>query len=152
MERHVHPVATVQPHPRITYTLAKSLLLRHVPDLTPRQKRLQEGLPAWRGGEELLFGPAATEGFDQMHGRNKALAGELCRGAISLEGRTVGVHHFKIADEAGGVAVAGQIGRPMSIHGGAILGFGLDGEMVDPCEAAFDFAEGDEDLLPIFSN
>jgi hypothetical protein len=33
-------------------------------------------------GKELLIGPTAAEGFDEVNGRNQALAGELGAGTF----------------------------------------------------------------------
>src|SRR5258708_39095113 len=72
-------------------------------------------------GEELLFGPAAAEGFDELNGGGEALAGQLGAGALGLQGFAVGVDDFEVANDAGAVAIGGEVGGSARIGHSACL-------------------------------
>ena len=95
------------------------------------------------------FGPTATQGLDKLDGGVQALADELGVGAFGLERFAAGVHDFEIAHEAGAVAVGGQICGTARVAQRALLGGGFIRQVTDGRKAVFDFAEGDENLLPI---
>ena len=101
------------------------------------------------GGEKLLLGPAAAEGFDELHGQVEALAGELGVRALSDERFAAGVHHFEITDDAGAVAVGGQVGGPTRVGDRALLRGCLVNKMPNAGKAVLDLAECDQDLLTI---
>src|SRR5436309_2609653 len=63
-------------------------------------------------GENLLFGPAPAKGFDELNGRNQALAGKLRVGALGLKRFAAGIHHFEVTDDTRTIAVGSQFGGP----------------------------------------
>src|SRR5436190_13289864 len=49
--------------------------------------------------------PTAAEGFDELNGRDQALAFELGVGALGLQRFTAGIHDLEVTDNAGAIAV-----------------------------------------------
>ncbi len=72
-------------------------------------------------GEEFFGFPAAAEGFDELDGGDEALAGELGFGALGVQGVAAGIDDFEVADDAGGVAVGGEVGGAAGMGDGAAL-------------------------------
>jgi hypothetical protein len=105
-----------------------------------------------RTRKNLLFAPTAAKSFDQLNRSNQSLAGKLGIGAFCREGVAAGVHDLDIGDNAGTIAVGGQFrGSPGAGHG-ALLGFRLDGKMVNPRKAVFHVAKGNQHLLTVEGN
>src|SRR2546426_731115 len=93
--------------------------------------------------------PSAAEGFDQLHGGDQALSGELGVGALGLKRVAAGVHDFEITHDTGAIAVGGQLGGAPRVRHRALLSGGLVNQMTNAGQAVFHFAESDEDLLAI---
>src|SRR5437016_11151497 len=105
-----------------------------------------------RGCNKLSLAPTAAEGFDELNGDDEALAGELGAAAFGLERVAAGVHDFNIADDAGAIAVGGQLGGATGVGDCPVLRRGLRREVMNAGETVFDFAEGDENPLAIFGD
>ena len=64
-----------------------------------------------RFGEELLVAPTTTQRFDELNGGDKYLARKLSVASFGLKGITICINHFNVGNDAGSVALSGQIGR-----------------------------------------
>ena len=71
----------------------------------------------------------------------------LARSAVKRV--AVGVHHFDVADDAGTVAVAGQIGGAARVGHRPLLRGGLVGQVADAGQAVLHIAKRHEHLLAI---
>ena len=98
---------------------------------------------------EGLDFPTASKGFDELNGGYKTLAGELRIAPLGLQRLPARVHHFEIADNPGAVTVCRQIGGTAGINNGALLGFGLLGQVVYAGKTVFHFAKSNEHLLAV---
>ena len=93
--------------------------------------------------------PSAAKGLDELDRGNQSLTGQFRVRPLGRQGVAVGVHDFDVADDAGTLAVGGQIGGAAGIDHGPFLGLGLIGQMADVGKAVLDVTKGHEHLLTV---
>src|ERR1051325_11980360 len=72
---------------------------------------------------QRVFTPSAAQRLNQLDAGNKSLSDNLCLISFSQKCATVRIHHFQVTNNAGGVTLQGQIGRPSGARQGALLRF-----------------------------
>lgn len=100
---------------------------------------------------QQLLVPTAAERLDELHIGDQPLAGKLRRGLFGLQFIAAGVHDFKVADDAGGVALRGELGCAFGMFNRPLLRRGLVGQIMDGREAVFHIAESDQHLLLVLT-